>query len=163
MRERGFGKVIGRIHSTTPVDLERFFLLCCCFKALRTVESVTYSSFREAAIAAGLFVDDKEWEYAIQEAVGHASPKSLRLLLATVIAFGRPQNPAALYNRFRDDLLEDLTFRFRDCEDVTATQIEAIGLSQIRASLAELEFDMAVIPDFPQPCLSTDDLFNKFD
>ena len=166
MRERGFGKVIGRIHSTTPADQERFFLRLLLLKHrgptsyedVRTVDSVTYPSFREAAIAAGLFVDDKEWEYAIEEAVGHASPKSLRLLLATVIAFGRPQNPAALYNRFRDDLLEDLTFRFRDCEDVTATQIEAIGLSQIRASLAELEFDMAVIPDFPQPCLSTDEV-----
>ena len=60
MRERGFGKGIGRLHSASLKDQERFSLRLLlskcrgstCYQDVRTVNGVLYPTFRETSIAA---------------------------------------------------------------------------------------------------------------
>ena len=80
---------------TNPSEGERFYLrmLLChvkrptSFRNLKTVEDVEYATFKDAAIARGLWENDREWEYCVEESSSVASPKQLRDLFATLLVF----------------------------------------------------------------------------
>ena len=68
-RQRGGDKVISRIYTVHPNEHERYFLrillLHVCgaksFEDLRTIDGITYNSFKDAFNALGLLSDDTEY------------------------------------------------------------------------------------------------------
>ncbi|XP_075478866.1 uncharacterized protein LOC142519724 [Primulina tabacum] len=77
------------------------------FKDLRTINEVTYTTFREAAITFGLIESNNTAEMCIEEAACYLMPHVLRQLFATVLVFCCPKNPIQLWSKFHDFLSED--------------------------------------------------------
>ncbi|KAG3069795.1 hypothetical protein PC122_g16436 [Phytophthora cactorum] len=71
---------------------------CCCAteKDLRTVDGVTYDSYREAALHAGYLEDDSEWVACMTEASQFRMPYQLRQLFATIIVYSQVVEVGAL-------------------------------------------------------------------
>jgi hypothetical protein len=83
-------KVISRMYFTNPKDTERFYLRVLLnvrcgvksFKDLRTIDGVTYSSYKSAAFQLGLIDDDGECDACLAEGKGYKMPSQLRHLFA---------------------------------------------------------------------------------
>ncbi|XP_075500131.1 uncharacterized protein LOC142538719 [Primulina tabacum] len=117
-------EVIGRIFSCRPSDCEKFYLKLLLmrvrkpssFKDLRTVNEVTFTTFREAALTLGLIESDNTAEMCIAEASCYLMPHALRQLFATVLVFCCPKNPPQLWLKFQDFLskFHDFLSKFQD-------------------------------------------------
>ncbi|XP_075492550.1 uncharacterized protein LOC142530613 [Primulina tabacum] len=89
------------------------------FKDLRTINEVTYTTFREAALTLGLKESDNTAEMCIEEAACYLMPHALRQLFANVLVFCCPKNPIQLWAKFQDFLSED----FAQNRDLTPKMI----------------------------------------
>jgi len=110
--ERKDGLAIGRMHSVHPSDRNRFYLRlllnhvrgATSFKDLRTVtrngHTVTYDTFREAALALGLLADDDCWRETLKEAAASRTGAQLRRLFAALLLFGEMHEPGRLFEDF---------------------------------------------------------------
>lgn len=85
-----FNKVLGRVVSVSPKDVERFHLKlilhrvkgATSFDDLKTYKNITYSSFKETAIAMGLVESDSEIFKIFEEACSIMMPTELRKFFA---------------------------------------------------------------------------------
>jgi chromosomal replication initiation ATPase DnaA len=75
------------------------------------VEGVLHPTFREAAIALGLFENDNEWINCLEEAASFRSPAALRSLFAVILLNSNPTDVSSLFNQFFEHLAEDVRFR----------------------------------------------------
>jgi hypothetical protein len=116
---------IGCLYAVAPKDRERYFLRALLLKRtcplsyedLRTVDTVPYDSFREAAVALGLVRGDEEYRRyvflinfwvlplffsnsTLQESVLGGSPFSVRMLFVTLVLHCCPADPRALFEEF---------------------------------------------------------------
>ncbi|CAN1120470.1 ATP-dependent DNA helicase PIF1 [Linum perenne] len=74
-RERKKKFVIGRLYYCHPSSGERFYLRmllhtvrgCTSFEDIKTVDNITYESFKETCSAYGFLADDGEWNHCLQE------------------------------------------------------------------------------------------------
>lgn len=110
--ERKAGYAIGRMHSVHPNDRNRFYLRlllshvrgATSFEDIRTVtrngRTVTYDTFREAALALGLLVDDNCWRQTLAEAASSQTGAQLRRLFASLLIFGEMHEPGMLFEAF---------------------------------------------------------------
>ena len=78
---------------------------------MKTVEGITYTTFKASAQALGLLEDDQEWERCMTEAVEYQMPYQLRNLFCTICIFSETTDPLALFNKFKDHLMEDFLFK----------------------------------------------------
>ena len=84
-----------------------------CFEDLLTITDEDGNlvreceTFQEAAFHRGLIQDDREWEVALEEAVSVAMPTQIRSLFVIILIHGLPQNPKALWEKYRDHMSED--------------------------------------------------------
>ena len=110
---------IGRMYSAHPTEGERFFLRLLLqhirgaksFEDLRKSEDGTlHGTFRQAASAMGLLEDDDEWINCMLESSLFASASQLRQLFVTILIFGNPSNPLALWEAFKDQLSDDFSY-----------------------------------------------------
>ena len=75
---------------------------------LRTVDGVVYSSFQAAAITLGLFADQNEAQFCMQEAVSTLrTPHQLRILFVHLLTNSCTNTPLQLWNEFRDKISKD--------------------------------------------------------
>ena len=103
-RQRGHSKMIGRIYTCSPADIERYHLrvLLCykkgpkSFEDLRTIDGAEYSTFKDAAFAAGLLEGDEEWNKCLEEASTFQMPAQLRELFATILVYCQPSDARKL-------------------------------------------------------------------
>ncbi|KAG5565565.1 hypothetical protein RHGRI_001468 [Rhododendron griersonianum] len=117
--KRKHKNVIGRIVAINPSQGELYYLrlllnhIRCptSFSYLRTVGGKTYSTYREAAVAHGLLVDDKSNEKCLEESCGYQMPNSLRQLFYTILVFCGALNPRELLLKFEEPLTEDYVKR----------------------------------------------------
>ncbi|KAG3246135.1 hypothetical protein PI124_g9133 [Phytophthora idaei] len=115
---------LGREIHESPRDMQRFYmrvLLChrkgpTSFENLRTVDGITYESYREAALHAGYLEDDSEWVACRTEASQLRMPYQLRQLFATIIVYSQVVEVGALWERFYDDLSLDFGYKYRSLE-----------------------------------------------
>ena len=112
----------GRIYFAPPNAGEHYFLhtLLCTVSAptsyefLRTVNGITYPTFKEACAALGLLINDGEYDLCLQEAGHMATGRQLRHLFATILLDCEPQNPQKLW----DDHWQSIT---NDCSYILST------------------------------------------
>jgi len=110
-----YTKTIGRMYNVSPSDPERYHLRllllhvvgATSFEDLRTYENVTYPTFKAAATARGLILDDIEWQRCLEEASSFQMPYQLRQLFAFICIFQSPSNASNLWSLFKDAMSED--------------------------------------------------------
>ncbi len=122
-----------------------------CFEDLRTVESITYGTFLEAAKAMNLLDDDKEWERTMDEANIFQMPVQLRQLFAAILVHARPTDTLSIYNKYKEAMYEDFV---RDHSEYMAEQL---ALKDIQDNLEQfgnslLEFGLPIPTDAYDRC-----------
>lgn len=83
------------------------------FEDLRTVDGFLCPTFKEAAIRRGLLEDDSEHDATLAEAVTFASPQQLRQLYCVYLVHETLQDPNALWQRYKEHMMEDYIHRNR--------------------------------------------------
>ena len=164
IRERGFGGTIGRVYNVSPRDVEKYHLRmllyhvpgATSFLELRTVDGEEMPSFQAACRRRGLLAGQEEWYRCLEQATVYQMPGALRRLFATIIAFCNPEDPYALWMRYRDAMIEDFLHAERhalqDFELLPTDIIYGRALLDIESVLAGLsrsllEFDGFVLPE----------------
>lgn len=137
---------IGRMYVAHPTEGERYYLRMLlshipgakCFGDLKTVNNVTYNTFKETALQMGLLENDLEWDQCLQEAGLVKSGKQLRQLFASILLFCEPTNPENLWNDHKLNLCEDILYfeRFVNPNAIINRHIESLALNDIENILS---------------------------
>ena len=114
-RQRGGNTIISRLYTINPRMGELYFLRillhhvrgCRSYEDVRTHNGVVYDTFKDACIARNLLRDDQESRNTMREAVEIRMPSQLRRLFVSLVVFQNPMDIPALYEEFRDDMMED--------------------------------------------------------
>ena len=104
-----------------PGDTERFALRmlllyrkgCSSFQQLRTVNSITYESFKETCIALGYARDDNESKICLEEASTFSTAFQMRELFVLILLNCCPSNPRQLWDSFKDEMAHDFLIEYR--------------------------------------------------
>ena len=65
-------------------------------------------TYKEAAMKLGLLDSDDEWDQCLSEAAVSFMPKQLHSLFVTILIFGEPSQPDALWKRYKDVMGENI-------------------------------------------------------
>lgn len=112
---------LGRVYVIHPNNSECFYLRMLLhvvkgptsFAHLRTEEGVIYSTYQAACKARGLLEDDSHWENTLSESAMCSSPRSLRYLFAIIVAFCQVTDSVSLWNKFQENMANDILIRRR--------------------------------------------------
>ncbi|KAG6612900.1 helitron helicase-like protein [Phytophthora cinnamomi] len=169
VRRKQYQAALGRMVHVTPRDMERFYmrvLLCHrkgpqSFAKLRTVDGVTYASYRQAALKLGYLEDDAEWIACMEEAAAFKMPYQLRQLFATIIVYSQVSEVRVLWNRFYDVLSEDFAHTYRGLEGQEKEDMirfhtlkDLNDLLQINGYVVA-DFDLPQLDDYPRLVLDS--------
>ncbi|KAL6730128.1 hypothetical protein Aduo_001123 [Ancylostoma duodenale] len=81
------------------------------FECLRNVNGIQYTTFREAAIAAGYLLDHEEYRRCLEDARRISMPSHMRALFAYMLSLCEVNNGHSLWNDFEDSRIEDFLRR----------------------------------------------------
>ncbi|XP_055920291.1 uncharacterized protein LOC129951943 [Eupeodes corollae] len=112
---------LGCIYTVHPKNDECFYLRLLLvhvrgptsFESLRTVNGIVCPTFRAACQELNLLENDTHWDTTIAEAIISASPSQIRTLFAIIISTCFPSNPLDLWNKYKDNMSEDILHRIR--------------------------------------------------
>ena len=104
-----------------PNDPERYALRIlllyrkglCSFEQLRTVNGITYLTFKEACYSLGLLNNDHEYKSCLEEAVSFASAIQIKDLFVLILLNCCPTNPRILWDIYKNAMSEDYLFNYR--------------------------------------------------
>ena len=110
---------VGRMAFVSPNEGERFYLRlllvhvsgATSFEDLRTVNGITYNTFKETAYALELLKDDEEYNKCLLEASEIKTGKQLRFLFANIIIYNIIEDPYKLWLLHENSLCEDILFK----------------------------------------------------
>ncbi|KAK8933803.1 hypothetical protein KSP39_PZI015526 [Platanthera zijinensis] len=108
-------KVVARMYSVNPLEGERYYLRILLthiraprsFQHLRTVNNITYSTFKEAAEHCGLLERDNNLHNCMRDAREFQLPHALRNLFTTILLFCTPTEVRQLWNDNYSSMSED--------------------------------------------------------
>lgn len=128
------------------------------YEYLRTVDGVTYSTLREAALNQGLLLNDQHYHKSLTEAAQWKTGHQLRHMLAIILCHSSPGDPTRLWLDHIEDLSDDCarTIRRLDCNIVPShAQVINYALSLLQKILIDMECDLADVglPEFDQHML----------
>ncbi|XP_052297322.1 uncharacterized protein LOC127902450 [Citrus sinensis] len=158
------GLAIGRIYFAHPSSGERFYMRMLLnfvkgstsFESIRTVNGVTYPTFKAACYALGLLDDDKEWIDCLTEAAIWATGNELRHLFVTILIHCQVSDAPQLWKSNYTTLSEDITslqrkkFRLKDLQ-LTEQQVEAYTLLEIETIMLKMGKSLRDIDGMPLP------------
>jgi hypothetical protein len=106
---------ITRLAPSKPSDGERFYIRVLLqrravrsFEELRTVGNTVYPTFQHTAIALGLFIGEKEAEFAMTEAVNTLNtPAQIRRLFIDILVNDCTETPVRLWDLFGEEMSRD--------------------------------------------------------
>ena len=110
------GRCIGCVYTTNPGHGERHHLHlslhyipgAMSFSDLKiSPDGTLQRTYKEAAIKLGLLESDDEWNQCLSEPAVSFMPKQLRSLFVTILIFGEPAEPEALWNKYKEAMGED--------------------------------------------------------
>lgn len=81
-----------------------------CYEDLLNVDGIQYKTFKQACVARKLTYDDKQWIASLNESKSSKMPRAMRNLFAQILIYGEPENPKQLWDKFKEDLAEDLIY-----------------------------------------------------
>ncbi|KAE9079010.1 hypothetical protein PF010_g22923 [Phytophthora fragariae] len=147
----------------SPQDMNKFYmrvLLCHrkgpqSFEQLRTVDGVTYETYRQAAMKLGYLEDDAEWIACMTEAAAFKKPYELRQQFATILVYSQVSEVRQMWDQFYDDLSQDYAYTYRalqgqEKEDLVQfkTLKSLHDLLQING-YAVVDFDLPQLHQYP--------------
>ncbi|KAF5187279.1 Atp-dependent dna helicase pif1 [Thalictrum thalictroides] len=155
-QRKGHYKVIGRLTSVSPYEGERFYVRVLLlhrkgptsFDDLKTVHSVRYNTFKEAAEHMGLLQKDNLIQQTLREACLIRMPAALRQLFVIILIYCNPVEVRTLWNEFHPYMLEDYP------STSSLTMPVRLLLNDLELSLNDFHqtisnFDLPAISDFP--------------
>ncbi|XP_061394706.1 ATP-dependent DNA helicase pif1-like, partial [Musca vetustissima] len=83
------------------------------FENLRTVDGQICATYREACQKLQLLENDDHWETTLAEASATRHPRQLRALFAIILVTCSPSNPKLLWDKFKEDMAEDILHQHR--------------------------------------------------
>ncbi|KAM3234137.1 hypothetical protein P3L10_019496 [Capsicum annuum] len=126
------------------------------FESIRTINGVSYKTYKEACYALGLLEDDKEWNDCLAEAACWASGNELRNLFVTILIHCQVSDSAKLWRTNYEILSEDITslqrerFQVKDLQ-LTEKQLEAYTLFELETILVKMGKSLKDIDGIPLP------------
>jgi hypothetical protein len=119
-KPRKRGTAIGRVYFAGPAAGERYYLRMLLhivkgptsWEHLRTVNGITYDSFKAACKALGLLEGDDRFDKCLQQAATLQTGRELRQLFV-VILLESPSNPLALWTAYAHSLSDDCRWRLQ--------------------------------------------------
>ncbi len=117
---------IGHMYFVQSSEGERYFLrlllhhvpgatsfedLACTNRHLQ--HPTQHASFKEACQQRGLLQDNAKWAQCMEEAASMASASCFRALFVALLVFNVVANPLALWERFKEDMVEDFLYQAR--------------------------------------------------
>ncbi|XP_063936287.1 uncharacterized protein LOC108226331 [Daucus carota subsp. sativus] len=161
-RKKGIS--VGRIYFAHPSSGERFYMRMLLnfvkgstsFKCIRTVNGVTYKTYKAACYALGLLDDDKEWIDCLNEAAGWATGNELRNLFVTILIHCQVSDASHLWKNCFIALSEDITSLHRKRFNnkglkLTEEQVEAYTLVELETLMQKSGKSLRDIDGMPQP------------
>lgn len=112
---------LGRVYSVHPCNDECFYLRLLLinvrgptsFQSLRTVNGALCTTYREACQLLHLLEGDNHWDLTMADAVLSSTPQQIRTLFAIIISTCFPSNPTHLWNKFKENMSDDILHRIR--------------------------------------------------
>ena len=163
-KKRESGKSIGRIVYAHLTSGDRFYLRMLLnvmkgprnFEEIKTINGVTYPTYKAACYALGLLDGDQEWHDAIIQASQWSTGNQLRELFVTILLFCEVSNPFELWDKNWNILTEDLLHRQRRIlhfEELTLTddQLKNYGLYELEQLLIKSNKSLKDFPPLPYP------------
>ncbi|KAF0541546.1 putative ATP-dependent DNA helicase PIF1 [Gigaspora margarita] len=77
------------------------------FDYLKTINNITYPTFKNACIALGLLENDNKWKLCLEEAAIMHSGTQLRLLFSIILIYSTPMQPQDLWLQFHNNLCDN--------------------------------------------------------
>lgn len=164
---------LGRIYTVHPRQDECFYLRLLLvnirgptsFDSLRTVDGVLCATFREACQRLNLLENDTHWDSTLADATVSAPANQIRTLFAIIIATCHPSNPTALWDKYKDEMAEDILHRVR----ITTSNFDLQINDEMRNEALVMIEDMCVLMcgslvstlGMTAPNRSMDDAFNR--
>jgi len=112
------------------------------FQHLRTVNGVIFQTYQDACKKLGLLEEDEHWQNTMLDAVMSEPATKLRELFTIILIFCQPSDPLELWNKFRNDLCEDILNRMlNENQDMTLAYSDDIyndGLIIIEDKIHEI-------------------------
>ncbi|XP_073821135.1 uncharacterized protein [Musca autumnalis] len=140
---------LGRIYTVHPRQDECFYLRLLLlnirgptsFDSLRTVDGVLCATFREACQRLNLLENDSHWDLTLADSIVSAPANQIRTLFAIIIATCNPSNPTALFDKYKDDMADDILHRVR----TTTLNFDLEINEEIRNEVLVLVEDMCLL------------------
>ncbi|XP_076884672.1 uncharacterized protein LOC143533936 [Bidens hawaiensis] len=161
-RKKGFS--VGRIHHVSPSLGEAYFLRVLLnkvkgprsFAEIKTVNGVTYATFRDACYALGLLDDDSEYIEAIQEASQSGSGFFLRNLFASMLMSNSISRPEFVWEKTWEYLSDDILYQQRRILNIpdlslTEEQLKNLTLYEIEKFLLRNNYSLRRFSTMPYP------------
>ncbi|XP_021770753.1 uncharacterized protein LOC110734939 [Chenopodium quinoa] len=172
-KERSLGGVVSRLAFVSPSKGERYFLRLLLthvrgptsFENMRTVNGLLCATFQEAAIKLGLLSEDDAVEKCVVEDATTQMPQALRRFFATLLIFGNPRDPLALWHKYYDAFSKDYNHSFRGEE----LKVKAITIRDVERYLEEMgktlqEFGLeSLVSSLDKGLTRTKDIANALD
>ncbi|CAB3235853.1 unnamed protein product [Arctia plantaginis] len=164
---------LGRVYNIHPTQTECYYLRMILqhvrgpmsFEHLRTVNGVIFQSYQGACKELGLLEGDEHWQNTMSDAVMSEPATKLRELFTIILIFCQPSDPLELWNKFRNDLCEDILNRMRnENQDMTLAYSDDIyndGLIIIEDKIHEI-CDKS-LTDFGLPASKRNNSHNNLD
>ncbi|XP_017467368.1 PREDICTED: uncharacterized protein LOC108359826 [Rhagoletis zephyria] len=135
------------------------------FDSLRTVDGVLCATFREACQRLNLLENDTHWDSTLADATVSAPANQIRTLFAIIIATCHPSNPTALWDKYKDEMADDILHRVR----TTTSNFDLEINDEMRNEALVLIEDICVLMcgsllstlGMPAPNRSLHDAFNR--
>ncbi|KAL0847213.1 hypothetical protein Bca101_020459 [Brassica carinata] len=126
------------------------------FEDIRTVESVTYETFKEAYKVLGLFDDDKEYILGIEEASNRSSGYYLRRFFVIMLISDCLTEPELVWNLTLEHLTEDILYQQKKKHNnlaltLTEDQLKNIALTKIQRLLQTSGRSLSDWDKMPKP------------
>ncbi|CAN1787491.1 ATP-dependent DNA helicase pif1 [Linum perenne] len=155
---------IGRLYYAHPSSNERYYLRvllhivkgCRSFEEIKTVNGVTYESFKETCYALSFLADDNEWHDCLQEVSTWTSGRKMRRIFATMLAFSQVSNVKDLWERNWESLSEDILYNQRRMLNrpnltLCVDEIKDICLLEIQKFLQDIGTSLENFQGMPLP------------
>ncbi|XP_074364688.1 uncharacterized protein LOC141705675 [Apium graveolens] len=129
---------------------------CLSFSDLRTVDGVTYDTFKDACGALGFLNNDKQWHDAIYENLHSAMPTQLLPMFVNILVYYSVSDPLSLWNTHWQSLSDDAVYvRCKIAENIHLSlsehEIKNYALAEIEKLLNDVRKSLKDFPELPYP------------
>ena len=157
-RKRRNAQTIVRINDVPPRYGDLYFLRLLLyhvrcplsFEDLRTFDGRVYPTYKEAAEARGVVLNDGHYLLALEQAQTVLVPSAFRRLFAQVVVYCTPTNPNEMYRTYEKTLIQDWNLRLRNIPRAVAIVQTLLKryIERMDGDLKELRLDLPYAGDY---------------